>query len=119
MMFLEFLFFNIDEFYLSSFGSCLGEIGAIDPANVLITSANTSDEIDSSINPNSSNRKSSGSQTSVANTSVANSSLLSSTDLIMNPTLVSDDSGEFSENFSRSLIIELSKVIFGYYYLDF
>ncbi len=94
-----------------SFGSCLGEIGAIDPANVLMTSANTSDEMDS-LNSNSlGGRKSSGSQTTASNTTVGNSSLLSSTDLIMNPTLVSDDSGEFSENFSRSLIIELSKVM--------
>ena len=39
---------------------------------------------------------------------MSTSSLMSSTDLITNPTLISDDS-EFSENFSRSLIIELSK----------
>ena len=112
-------------------GSCLGEIGAIDPANFMIlainqinngsglnTSSSNTSLLNSSLASNSSKIKPSINSpvvnASLSNTSLSSSmaspSLMSSTaDLLMNPSLVSDDSNEFSENFSHSLIIELSK----------
>jgi hypothetical protein len=109
------------------FGSCLGEIGAIDPANVMITDStmmldtNLNSTLNSSISLSASasssavataaNRKPTMPGTP-GNISAVNSSmspsLMTSNDLIMNPTLMSEDS-EFSDNFSKLLIIELSK----------
>lgn len=40
---------------------------------------------------------------------MSTSTMMSPTDLLMNSSLVSEDSNEFSENFAHSLIIELSK----------
>jgi serine/threonine-protein kinase ATR len=71
------------------FGCCLGEIGALDPANILTSLETTGD------NGNGKDGKKQGQ--------------LSSNELLMNPSLVGEDSSEFSECFSYSLIIELSK----------
>jgi hypothetical protein len=77
------------------FGTCLGEIGAIDPANVQATASSSSFSATAS-------KKMSASSSSSQTTPISNESY-------MNPSLVSEDSNEFSENFSYSLIIELSK----------
>lgn len=109
-------------------GSCFGEIGAIDPAYFMTSINAETDNNNGDQNPNSSmvkkvqnstfqalNSTSSVNTTSntTINSSIHHSSsstiLMSSTELLMNPSLVSDDSTEFSENFSYSLIIELSK----------
>ncbi|CAF0950646.1 unnamed protein product [Brachionus calyciflorus] len=87
------------------FGSCLGEIGAIDPANVAVTGSTNSSNLNTSKKLNSSLSSSVQNQ---SNTSMS-SSILSSSELLLNPSLVSEDSNEFSENFSYSLIVELSK----------
>jgi serine/threonine-protein kinase ATR len=94
-------------------GSCLGEIGAIDPANIMLnlgTMNTNAPSLNAALNNkkqdninNINNSKLNNSLTSQSKT------IMSSTDLLMNPSLVSDDSNEFSENFSYSLIIELSK----------
>lgn len=112
------------------FGCCLGEIGAIDPANVAVTNSSSSTALSSS-NLNSSlanqsigqsNLNSSLNQNKKTNTTVNSTpnqlsntnstmspTIISSNELLMNPSVVSEDSNEFSENFSHSLIVELSK----------
>lgn len=45
----------------------------------------------------------------LSSSNMSPTTMMSSNELLMNPSLVSDDSNEFSENFSHSLIIELSK----------
>lgn len=88
------------------FGSCLGEIGAIDPANVPVNSSigsllnqQTKDSLNSSKKQNSSENTS----------QLLSQSVLSSSELLLDPSLIGEDSNEFSENFSYSLIVELSK----------
>lgn len=109
------------------FGCCLGEIGAIDPANVLITNtsltqsnlstsahnlSNSSNSL-STLNKKSLTNQASNSinTTPVPSTSINQSLNQSASSPIINdlPSLLSEDSAEFSETFSHSLIIELSK----------
>lgn len=95
------------------FGACLGEVGAIDPANVAVTSStatNASNFLNTSSSLNQSKKLNITplAQTNNSNTTMS-PTIISSNDLLMNPSLVSEDSNEFSENFSHSLIVELSK----------
>lgn len=114
------------------FGSCLGEIGAIDPAYIMATTG-TCSILSSSASPNSTLPNASFATPSVPPTkkntpsiahsasnqnvsSIASSAnmsasttMMSSTELLMNASLVSEDSNEFSDNFAHSLIVELSK----------
>jgi hypothetical protein len=113
-------------------GQCLGEIGAIDPANCMILTNHDNTGVFNNINNNPSSSTSSLTKdilqknklnsTGLVNTStsnnntnnssalkVSNQSIICSNELLMNPSLVNDDSNEFSDNFSCSLIIELSK----------
>ena len=88
------------------FGSCLGEIGAIDPANVPVNSS-----INLLLNQTDTKCVNAGKKINLTeNTSQSLSqSILNSNDLLLNPSLIGEDSNEFSENFSYSLIVELSK----------
>ena len=91
------------------FGTCLGEIGAVDPAIVLITSPNAIASLNNSfsgLNALSNKRVGSSATTGTLLTSPA---LISPNEMLLNQSLVSEDSGEFSENFAYSLIVELSK----------
>ena len=72
------------------FGCCLGEIGALDPANIL---SNVSLESNENSKESKYNKL----------------SQITSNELLMNPSLVGEDTSEFSEYFSHSLITELSK----------
>jgi hypothetical protein len=89
------------------FGSCLGEIGAIDPANVQLT-ASSSQTSNSISNTDLSTINKNQKATNITSPSTSNN-IISTNELFMNPSLVSEDSNEFSENFSHSLIAELSK----------
>jgi hypothetical protein len=119
------------------FGSCLGEIGAIDPAYIMATSGSSA--LQSSSSSAAANTTVNASFSSTSNTSIQAASkktsatpitpqvlnqsnqsasnsvltspnpMMSSNDLLMNASLVSEDSNEFSENFAHSLIVELSK----------
>lgn len=88
------------------FGSCLGEIGAIDPANVQLN--NSSSQASNSISNTDLSALSKNQKTNITSPSTSNN-IISTNELFMNPSLVSEDSNEFSENFSHSLIAELSK----------
>lgn len=104
---------NYYIFYISfRFGSCLGEIGAIDPANVQFTADSivTTEEV--ALNASSSRQSTSEylkSSPSQGQKNGKSPSFVKSNDLI---TLVNENSVEFSENFAHSLIIELSKVLY-------
>jgi serine/threonine-protein kinase ATR len=102
------------------FGLCLGEIGAIDPANFLPINTSNSSLSFNLTNDNSSQSKklsilptSSSSSSSLSSTSKmiqnASPTITNSSEFLLNQSLVSEDSNEFSDSFSYSLIIELSK----------
>lgn len=97
------------------FACCLGEIGAIDPANIITSDSSLIVGVTDATTETISNKRgnvtsSNGSSTSSVNSS--SSSILSSTSTsseFMNPSLASEESNEFSDYFSKTLIMELSK----------
>jgi serine/threonine-protein kinase ATR len=89
------------------FGCCLGEIGALDPANVIVSNNLSIENPDVKSKANSST--SSASNFSSSPLQNQQQPPTASKELFMNSSLVGDDSDEFSEYFSHSLIMELSK----------
>jgi serine/threonine-protein kinase ATR len=95
-------------------GLCLGEIGAVDPANCMILT-NTNNFINNitSVTKDPTQNNRAHNSLNISNTNMPCLSVIKnnhqSNDLLMNSSLVNDDSNEFSDNFSCSLIIELSK----------
>jgi hypothetical protein len=104
--------------------ACMGEIGAIDPAYVMITNGSNTSTVASgkrissnalvpsasAIGTAASATSTTHSNSSAINSLVSSSSLLNaSNELLIGTNCVGDESAEFSENFAYLLIIELSK----------